>query len=321
MTSAADTAGTIQHPDVSELSDLAEGLVPAPRASALRQHLDACTPCGDVHDSLEDIRSLLGNVPRPLRMPEEFTDRIDAALATESLAARESRTFAHAVPRETRHQPMGAPTTVRPSGHPRRASGPGRRSARRRRHALILGTAFGAAVVGVSVFLLQSVQTSETSALKTTDQGAGIRTDSTHDFADGTLGVQVHALLKEATPASEAPLSQAPGAGTSDPGTHEPSMDAQSSPRNTPSGPAAVGSPLLAPVADVPPCVQQGTGRDAPALAVNEGTYQGTSAFLVVLPHASDPNRVQAYVVDATCVGITPPAKGRLLLSQAYTRP
>ncbi|HEY9441328.1 MAG TPA: hypothetical protein VIS29_22325, partial [Streptomyces sp.] len=61
-------------------------------------------------------------------------------------------------------------------------------------------------------------------------------------------------------------------------------------------------------------------GRQAAALAVEEGRYHGTAAFLVVLPHATDPGRVQAYVIDAACVDATPAAKGRLLLTHAYTR-
>ncbi|NYE41837.1 hypothetical protein [Streptomyces fulvorobeus] len=70
----------------------------------------------------------------------------------------------------------------------------------------------------------------------------------------------------------------------------------------------------------MPPCVQQGTGRNTPPLAVEQGVYQGTDAYLVVLPDASDPSRVNAYVVDASCVDATPPGKGTLLLTDSYTR-
>ncbi|MFE4645751.1 anti-sigma factor family protein, partial [Streptomyces sp. NPDC056730] len=82
MTSTTDTA---QHPDVSEISDLAEGLLSPSRSAAVRSHLDGCALCADVHDSLEEIRGLLGTLPGPPRMPADVAERIDAALAAEAL--------------------------------------------------------------------------------------------------------------------------------------------------------------------------------------------------------------------------------------------
>ncbi|WP_323180124.1 hypothetical protein [Streptomyces sp. NBC_01363] len=78
---------------------------------------------------------------------------------------------------------------------------------------------------------------------------------------------------------------------------------------------------MRVPTVHVPPCVEQGTGRNAAALAVEEGTYEGTDAFLVVLPHPSDATRVQAYVIDASCVQEKPAGKGELLLTRTYARP
>ncbi|MEK8144074.1 hypothetical protein NKH18_25925 [Streptomyces sp. M10(2022)] len=63
-----------------------------------------------------------------------------------------------------------------------------------------------------------------------------------------------------------------------------------------------------------------GHRQETPAIALEEGRYQGMDAFLVVLPHATDSSRVQAYVVDASCVGAAPESKGRLLLAQDYNR-
>ncbi|WP_343242065.1 hypothetical protein [Streptomyces sp. SID9727] len=80
-------------------------------------------------------------------------------------------------------------------------------------------------------------------------------------------------------------------------------------------------SPLRAPAVVVPACVEEGIGRNSPALAIERGSYEGTDAFLVVLPHPTDPSSVQAYVVDAACVGTEPPAKGKLLLTHTYARP
>lgn len=82
MTSTTDKA---EHPDVAEISDLTEGLLPADRRDDIRRHLDRCELCADVHASLEEIRGLLGTVPGPPRMPADVAGRIDAALAAEAL--------------------------------------------------------------------------------------------------------------------------------------------------------------------------------------------------------------------------------------------
>ncbi|MFJ8860983.1 hypothetical protein ACIRD8_21460 [Streptomyces sp. NPDC102451] len=302
MTSTADTA---QHPDVPEISDFTEGLLPPSREAELRQHFDTCDECADIHSSLEEIRSLLGATWSPGdRMPDDVADRIDAALASEAAAAPDPDAPV-AVSRETAAESAAAP---RPAGRPRGATGPGRSPSRRRRRTVILGTAFGAAAVGMSVFLLQSLQVSQDSASKTADRGVSAAAKSQGDFSAGTLEGHVHTLLGE--------TSETPGYDVD-----KPSLDTKSSPGDPSSEAASPRTPLRAPIVDVPPCVQQGTGRNAPALAVEEGSYEGTAAFLVVLPHATDPTRVQAYVVDAACVDSTPAAKGQLLLTHSYTRP
>ncbi|MFF9687978.1 hypothetical protein [Streptomyces sp. NPDC014623] len=175
---------------------------------------------------------------------------------------------------------------------------------------MILGTAFGAAAIGMSLLLLQSLQSSHDSAGTVPDRGVSAVEKSQKSFSENTLEDRVRTLLSETT------ASGTPG---HDPG--KPHLDTKSSPEDLPPGDASPRTPLRAPVVDVPPCVQQGTGRNAPALAVERGTYQGAAAFLVVLPHATDSTRVQAYVVDAACVASTPTAKGQLLLTHSYTRP
>ncbi|MFI2783930.1 anti-sigma factor family protein [Streptomyces sp. ALB3] len=305
MTSTADTT---QHPDASEISDLTEGLLPPTRAVVLRRHIDACPECGEIHASLEEIRSLLGTgLPVREPMPDDVADRIDAALAAEAAAARPAPSGAVAVSRET--APEGA-TALRPAGRPRGATGPGRRPSRPRRRTVILGTAFGAAAVGMSVLLLQSLQPSQKSAGTMADHGVSAAEKSQESFSADTLEDRVHTLLR-GTRAAETP--------DTDPG--KPSLDTKSSPGDTPPGNTPPQTPFRTPVIDVPLCVLQGTGRDAPALALQRGSYQGTAAFLVVLPHPNDSSRVQAYVVDAACVDTAPSAKGQLLLTHSYTRP
>ncbi|MFS0694323.1 zf-HC2 domain-containing protein [Streptomyces nitrosporeus] len=312
MTSATDA---VEHPDVSEISDLTEGLLPPDRAADIRHHLASCAECHDTQVSLEEIRSLLaggGDEAHRESMPEDIAARIDAALAAEPFPVPASGAAAGVVSRET-HDRTGEPgAAARPSGRPRGATGPGRRSARRRR-TVVLGSVFGAAVVGVSAFLLQSVQLPGAS-LSSADQAAGSAAKGAQDFSGPSLEEQVRHLLK-AAPApvdSEAEASEA--------GEGEPSADAKS-PQDLTPGTLASGTPLRAPAVEVPLCVQRGTGRNTPALAVEQGSFEGTAAFLVVLPDASDPERVQAYVVDAGCVGSTPVTYGRLLRSDSYARP
>ncbi|MFE4211804.1 anti-sigma factor family protein [Streptomyces sp. NPDC056844] len=306
MTSTADTA---QHPDVPEISDFTEGLLPPSREAELRRHLDTCDECADIRSSLEEIRSLLGSAQTPGEsMPADVIDRIDAALAAEAAAALTSTDAPAAVSRETAAGASESAAAPRPAGRPRGATGPGRSPSRRRRRTVILGTAFGAAAVGMSVFLLQSLQGSQDSSGAMADRGVSAAKKSQGDFSDATLEDRVHTLLSKA--------SETPGYDAG-----KPSLDTKSSPGNVAPGEASPRTPLRAPIVDVPPCVQQGIGRNAPALAAEEGSYEGTAAFLVVLPHATDSTRVQAYVVDAACVDSAPAAKGQLLLTHSYARP
>ncbi|KUJ67924.1 hypothetical protein ACZ90_23695 [Streptomyces albus subsp. albus] len=82
MTSTTDTD---EHPEVTEISELTEGLLSPIREAEVRRHLDECPLCADVEASLTEIRSLLGSLPGPPRMPADIAGRIDAALAAEAL--------------------------------------------------------------------------------------------------------------------------------------------------------------------------------------------------------------------------------------------
>jgi hypothetical protein len=53
-------------------------------------------------------------------------------------------------------------------------------------------------------------------------------------------------------------------------------------------------------------------------LGFKKGTYNGTAAYLVVLPDASDNSRVMAYVVDAACVSQPTSTPGKVLLTQSF---
>ncbi|NED14837.1 hypothetical protein G3I33_25605 [Streptomyces sp. SID9124] len=164
----------------------------------------------------------------------------------------------------------------------------------------------------MSIFLLQNVPGSQSSS----DTSAASRDTGARNharvYSQATLEEQVDALLNKRADAA----SQGPGAKE-----QAPSVGSKSSPQSEPSDPMSPEAPLLAPAATVPACVEDGIGRDSDALAIEKGTYEGTDAYLVVLPHPTDPASVQAYVVDAACVGAEPPAKGKLLLTHTYNRP
>ncbi|MFE1369657.1 anti-sigma factor family protein [Streptomyces anulatus] len=322
MTSTADTA---QHPEVSEISDLTEGLLSPSRAAEVRQHVAGCDLCSEVRGSLEEIRDLLGTMPAPEPMPEDIAARIDAALAAEVrptapavdepvVVSRETTTAeditTDRATSESASRSIGVPSPSRPAGRSSAATGPGRRPARRRRRTVVLGTAFGAAVIGMSVFFLQSIAPSGDSSKTAADSGVSAVESGAHAYADGTLESQVQDLLGGRA------SQESPGAKKVPPGADTKSTSEAVTPDTE-----ASRSPLKAPAVVVPPCVQQATGRTTPALALDEGTYQETDAYLVVLPHPSDPSRVQAYVVAASCVDTAPESTGQLLLTRSYARP
>lgn len=316
------TTGTTQHPDVSEIADLTEGLLPPSRTTEVRQHLDGCPLCADVHASLEEIRGLLGTLPGPARMPDDVAGRIDAALAAEALldatspdgnvdVSRETSTTAEASEpeslTETDTTPAEPPRTDRPGGRSRGATGPGRsgpvRPARRRRRAVlgaVFGTAFGAAAIGVGVLLSQSVGGSDKSAASAPADTRAGATQNGVEFTDVHLKGSVDSLLHPR------PTATGPGGKKHD--------DSTTGRQSTPN------SPMIQQLPTVPQCIQRGTGRTDPAIAVEQGTYHGDRAYLVVLPHADDTSQVQAYVIDATCVKNAPTSRGKVLLTHAYPR-
>ncbi|MFI0144576.1 anti-sigma factor family protein [Streptomyces globisporus] len=322
MTPTADTA---QHPEVSEISDLTEGLLAPSRTAEVQQHLAQCDLCSEIRDSLEEIRGLLGAMPDPEPMPEDIAARIDAALAAEAgptpstenepvVVSRETRTGEGATRSRTATgsaSVTGSATAPdHPAGRSSAATGPGRRPGRRRRRTVVLGTAFGAAIIGMSVFFLQSLSPSDDASKSVSDGGVSAADSSAPAYADGTLEAQVRDLLGDKA------SQQSPGVKKVPPEADTKSSSEALTPEAEPSR-----SPMKAPVVAVPSCVQKATGRTTPALALEEGTYRGTDAYLVVLPHTSDSSRVQAYVVASSCVDTAPESSGQLLLTRSYNRP
>ncbi|CAL9505990.1 zf-HC2 domain-containing protein [Streptomyces sp. Tu 3180] len=301
MTSTTDRA---EHPDVSEISDLIEGLLPQARTADVRRHLDECELCADVQTSLEEIRGLLGTVPGPPRMPAEVASRIDAALAAEALLhatapdAEDALDAASSAAFDDEQTHVSRETSApagRPTGRPRSSTtGPGRKSRLRggRRRVAVLGTVFTVAALGLGSVLL-----SPWGDGKEPDEEQ--RTTATDTFSEGKLEKQVTDLLAQ---------SQQKG-GSRTP--HPFGMESESGAAR----PRVLNQPA------VPECVREGIGRNDAALATEQGTYKGKDALLVVLPDVSDDTRVTAYIVEATCVDNTSSdTTAKVLLKHSYTR-
>lgn len=291
------TAGQDPHPEVVDISDLAEGVLPAARAAEVRTHLETCVPCSEVLESLQEIRSLLGELPEPEPMPDDVVVRIEAALAAESglgsalsRVPRETSLPAQASAPEASDVPRG---TSAPAGHPSGPTGPGR--GRRWRRGLLIGAASAAAVLvlgGVVHKLASSSDHSSMSADSSSQRKAGAQDQG----SSSTVAGEVARLLGGA------------GGRTGTGGVTSPMLGG--------SGDTRVAAPNGA-VITVPACVLHATQRTQPPLAAEREPFQGVDSYLVVLPDPADTARVDAFVVAASCTADTP---GRVLFQDSYPR-
>ncbi|MFD8573838.1 hypothetical protein ACFV1H_00795 [Streptomyces virginiae] len=301
-TDTPGTTGTIRHPDVSEISDLTEGLLSPSRTTEIRRHLDGCALCADVHSSLEEIRGLLGTLPGPARMPGDIAGRIDAALAAEALLDATQ-------PRDEAAPAPGPQPAVRrvsretsPAGHPSGPTGPGRRRARRR--IAVLGGLAGAAVCALGLFLFVDFSGTPRPNTAASDSAAHppVSAPAGGAYTAQSLQDRVQRLISSGTAAKTAPGEQNNTLGMD---------DTASAPGVAPEGKRAA--------TEVPSCVQDATGRTEPPLAAERGTYQGAAVYLLVLPHPED-SRVDAYLVDTTCESTGSATPGKVLLKSTYPR-
>ncbi|WP_432092276.1 anti-sigma factor family protein [Streptomyces sp. bgisy100] len=300
MTSSTDTD---QHPEVAEISALAEGLLSPDRTADVREHLASCEPCADVRTSLDEIRELLGTLPGPARMPADIAGRIDAALAAEALldatapaaVSRETGVSVSASPSVSREtEPARGPRTVdRPEGRPRGTTGPGRGRRTRRWRTAVLGSATALAALGLGGVVIHAIGSPGSTA---TPPGA-TASPGNHTAAGSFSGQKVESRVQSL-------LAAGPNKKPSE------DMGAKQGPNRTLRGSAVT----------VPSCVREGIGRSDAPLAATEGTYRGTEAYLVVLPHPSDTARVDAYVVDSSCAGRAPQGPGEVLLTRSVRR-
>ncbi|WP_193777568.1 hypothetical protein [Streptomyces sp. E5N298] len=288
MTSS--TADMTGHPDVAEIADLAEGILPTARTADVRQHLENCALCADVYASLGEIQDLLGTLPAPPPMPDDVAARIDAALAAEppTGVADGAR-----VSRET-----SAPVD-RPGGHARPSStGPGRKDRRRggRRRIAVLGAVAAAAAIGLGSVIASSL-TGESPSGNTARERQTAVADT---FSEDRLQDKVTNLIAD---------------GSTQNGSRTPRSFGMESENG---GETAENHVFKQPT--VPECVRKGIGRDDAVIATEPGVYQGKEALLVVLPDATHETRVTAYIVEAACVDQPAVGKAKILLKHSYAR-
>lgn len=297
MTSATDHDA---HPDVIEIADFAEDLLPAERAAQVRTHVGSCPQCAEVLASLQEIGTLLGDLPAAEPMPADVATRIDAALAAEAdhpaETGRPPETAAGIetrpeiprarVPRET-SAPDRPPTDVprgtsAPAGHPAAPTGPGRGTRRRRGLLIAALSSAGILLLGGGVYELaahsgSSASKSDSAAVRSGAKAAGPAAD---------VGADVARLLDS-------------GEGTKG------GPNAAKSPMLGSDGSTTVTAPDGS-ATSVPLCVLKATQRTERPLAAEREDFQGVDSYLVVLPDPAGGDQVDAYVLTAACTADSP---------------
>ncbi|MGK5532315.1 hypothetical protein [Streptomyces sp. URMC 129] len=289
---------TNPHPEPAEIAALEEDLLPRADAARLHAHLTDCASCAQIRADLTTLREELATFPDPGPLPDDIAIRIDAALSD---AAASSVTRA-VVSRGTTPEPPEAPIVVSRTAISRgttpvppeapivvsRETGRGRRL----RFALV---AVGALVgLGLGAAVLQTLDTGGGASSEET------RADEAAEAPAEVLEADVRELLAQVEDTPDLTAESADGT---------PVPESQGFPEST---------ELAAPV--VPSCVEAAIGRQDVPLAAEEEEYEGVDAYLVVFPTAADPGQVDAYLVDARCVGSSSPASGEVLLQESYPR-
>lgn len=252
--------------------------------------------------------------------------------------ARVSRETGSARPRRTGpDRPAGHASGPARPGAPGRTQGTRRTRGTRRRRTLLLAAA-SVAVLGLggatAAYLTWSAPRATdvsadpgTGPAKDGSAGSTSGTDSaTGGSGDAALKRKVHDLLARQGSGSPGNRSipGAPGGSPTGSPTGSPEIDTRQSPehedgttlrdeRTTGSG---TGDTTL------PSCVRKGLGRSETPLAVDSAAaYRKQPGYLVVLPNAGgDPARVDAYIVDSSCVDTDRSGPGTVLVKRTYPR-
>lgn len=359
MSASFATSETDDHPEVTEISALNEGILPSERAAQVRSHLTHCPLCEEVRSSLEEIRDMLGTLPGPTRMPEDIAGRIDAALAAEALlgpAEPSPEEAASSITPGSSESPSAPDTPdTSPSSDEKAVS---RETASVSRETTSPATA-------------PATSGSHASGTAATRRPPGHPSGSTGPGRGGGRTRRRRRILLATAGACAAlalggvllpTLLTNEGQQTADQGTAAPAPDdinaaqlegrvqkllADSASAETresssardegepePATPSAredrdAGiSPEASPTgpfgaesaAALPTCVAEGIDRPETPLVATRQSYEGSDSFLVVFPHPGDSARVDAYVVDARCDSSGSDGPGQVLANETVPR-
>lgn len=251
----------------------------------------------------------------PAADPDDPADTDDAGHAADA------RPAGH-VSRETR-------AADRPAGHPSGSTGPGRpasparggRRSRRWRKATLLAAA-SVAVLGIGGITLQSLSNSGDVRATSGSAADAPHEDGSAKSSRGPGGAEDRRMERRVQSLLSHQGSGAPSESGSRPGSGEPSDSPTVDTKRSPSGDTTLRENRTGGAATAPSCVREGIDRTENPLAVDaDATYAGRSGYLVVLPHAGgNPRRVDAYVVDPSCVSADPSEPGKVLLKRTYPR-
>ncbi|MFE0459921.1 anti-sigma factor family protein [Kitasatospora sp. NPDC058965] len=301
---AAESAAA-SHPSVERLADLAEQLSAPAEQAELRAHLAGCPECADTLAALAEVSALLAGVPvEP--MPADVALRIDAALAraaaeptaAEHPAAAPAATDPSAAEHPATEHPATEPTATEPAAPPAagpanvaagsgrpgstapparadRSTGPAARTRARRRGLLVVvATAVAGLGLGSAALfgLLDGQQQAGGRSGAARPADAQQLVAGPHFTADG-LPDQIHQLL-----------GSPPATGVRPHATTE-------------QGEASPAVPLP------PPCVRAAVdgNRDQAPLTVAHGSYAGAPADAYVYRVATDPGRLDVYLLAPGC--------------------
>jgi hypothetical protein len=260
----------------------AEGDTPGPSA----------TPAQDA-----DVRALLGTLrAEDVPIPDDVVRRINAAVVAERVASTLPDSPAALVDAGTGTSGRGASVTVLPTGEERRGrSSRGLTTLLAVAAAVVVVVGVGAMIKGTGGLSAETSSSAGAASSAPEDSSGGSTVNASgQDYSAALLAAQARDLvdgkLVEATPAV--------GTGATAPTAPTPS---------TPATRSAQGY-SLADRATLAQCVTSLTGGTAVTpVAVDEGTYEGKPAQVVVLPTDGDPASLDVWVVAPGCGNGTEP--------------
>ena len=261
------------HVDPDRLADLAEGLLDATAAEAVRDHLASCEQCADDFALITLDSGLAGFLP-PEPIPAEVVARVEAALYREPPLREWSGAAASASARQHVHH------AARPSR--------GRRFKLAFGALASVGVLVGGMAVGVSMFGGSSEKnsTAASSSLSGTAPNAAGRYSGNEPAAPTDALAQ---LQQQATGLLAAAKSGGTGAAST----------AKGRPDNALRTPNPAGEPCW-----------QNPSPTADLLAHSSVVFQGRPAELLVYADPGDPARARVVVVAAGCASLDAKTSG-----------